>query len=111
MLSILAYVSGPLYVLLGKYLFKSFTHFLIGLLVFLVWSPVSSLYILEINIGFMFEYNWRIFVKNSGMAHIMGINILGNDKLEETLKLMWFLALLCKYVCMYKCVHVCVRTQ
>ena len=33
---------------LEKGLFKSFAHFLIGLLVFLEWSHVSSLYILEI---------------------------------------------------------------
>ena len=32
-----------------KCLFKSFAHFLIGLLVFLEWSHVSSLYILEIK--------------------------------------------------------------
>ena len=32
-----------------KYLFKSFAHFLIGLLFSLVWSHVSSLYILEIK--------------------------------------------------------------
>ena len=32
-----------------KCLFKSFAHFLIGLFVFLVWSHVSSLYILEIK--------------------------------------------------------------
>ena len=34
---------------LDKYLFKSFAHFLIGLFVFLEWSHVSSLYILEIK--------------------------------------------------------------
>ena len=34
---------------LEKYLFKSFAHCLIGLLVFLEWSHVSSLYILEIK--------------------------------------------------------------
>ena len=34
---------------LEKCLFKAFAHFLIGLLVFLEWSHVSSLYILEIK--------------------------------------------------------------
>ena len=34
---------------LGNYLFRSFSHFLIGLFVFLVLSCVSCLYILEIN--------------------------------------------------------------
>ena len=34
---------------LEKYLFKSFAHFFIGLFVFLEWSHVSSLYILEIR--------------------------------------------------------------
>ena len=34
---------------LEKCLFKSFVHFLIGLLVFLQWSHVNSLYILEIK--------------------------------------------------------------
>ena len=34
---------------LEKSLFKSFAHFLIGLFVFLEWSRVSSLYILEIK--------------------------------------------------------------
>ena len=32
---------------LEKYLFRSFAHFLFGLLVFLEWSHVNSLYILE----------------------------------------------------------------
>ena len=34
---------------LEKYLFRSFSHFLIGLLVFLVLSCMNFLYILEIN--------------------------------------------------------------
>ena len=36
---------------LEKCLFKSFEHFLIGLLVFFEWSRVSSLYILEIKLS------------------------------------------------------------
>ena len=34
---------------LEKYLFRSFSHFLIGLFVFLVLSRISCLYMLEIN--------------------------------------------------------------
>ena len=34
---------------LEKHLFRSFAHFLIGFFVFLVWSHVSSLHILEIK--------------------------------------------------------------
>ena len=34
---------------LQKYLFRSFSHFLIGLFVFLALSCISCLYILEIN--------------------------------------------------------------
>ena len=34
---------------LEKYLFRSFSHFLIGLLVFLALNYMSCLYILEIN--------------------------------------------------------------
>ena len=40
---------GPLYVLLGEVSVQVFAHFLIGLFVFLVWSHVSSLYVLEIK--------------------------------------------------------------
>ena len=39
---------GPLYVFLGE-VSKSFANFLTGLLVFLEWSCVSSLYILEMK--------------------------------------------------------------
>ena len=51
-----------------KCLFKSFAHFLVVLFVFLEWSPVSSLYILEIKplseviIGkCVFPYGWFHF--------------------------------------------------
>ena len=47
---------------LEKYLLKSFAHFLIGLFVFLEWSHVSSLYILEIRPSL---YGQLIFDKGS----------------------------------------------
>ena len=40
---------GPLYVFLGEVSVQIFADFLIGLFVFLEWSCVSSLYILEIR--------------------------------------------------------------
>ena len=40
---------GPLYVLLGEVSVQVFAYFLIGFFVFLVWSCVSSLHILEIR--------------------------------------------------------------
>ena len=40
---------GPLYVLFGEMCVQVFCPFLIGLFVFLVWSCVSSLHILEIK--------------------------------------------------------------
>ena len=40
---------GPLYDFLGEVSVRSFAHILIELLLFLVWSHVSSLYILEIR--------------------------------------------------------------
>ena len=43
---------------LKKFLFKPFAHFLIGMFVFLEWSYVSSLYIMEINP--CASYHWQI---------------------------------------------------
>ena len=40
---------GPLYVLLGEVSVQVLCSFLIGLFVFLVWSHISSLHILEIK--------------------------------------------------------------
>ena len=42
---------------LKKFLFRSFSHFLIGLFVFLVLSCMSCLYILEINPLSVFSYS------------------------------------------------------
>ena len=45
-----------------KCLFRSFSHFLIGLFVFLVLNCMSCLYILEINP--MLLFHWQIFSPN-----------------------------------------------
>ena len=52
---------------LEKYLFRSYIHFLIGFFVFLEWSRVSSLHILEIrplsevSLANMFSHTWFSF--------------------------------------------------
>ena len=41
--------DSHLYIFFGESLFRSFSHFLIGLFVYLVLSSMNSLYILEVN--------------------------------------------------------------
>ena len=48
---------------LEKCLFKSFAHFLIGFFVFLEWSRVSSLYILEIEPCPRYHWNICFFIQ------------------------------------------------
>ena len=78
MLSIFTYVSGPLYVFHGK-LYRYFVRFLIVSFVFLVWSHVSSLYILDIktlsklslkNIFFPFHFD-DVFFSHTEIFNLM----------------------------------------
>ena len=68
MLRIFSYVSGPSVCLLGEGSVQMLCPFLIGLFVFLEWSRVSSLYILEIKplskislANMYFPYSWFPF--------------------------------------------------
>ena len=76
---------GPLYVLLGEVSVQVFAHFLIGLFVFLEWSCVSSLYILEIK-PFSEVSLANMFSHTVGSLLILLMFSLAGQKLSNLMK-------------------------
>ena len=68
----------PLYVLLGEVSVQVFAHLLIGLFVFLEWSCVGSLYILEIKP--LSEYHLQMFSHTVGSLFILMLFSLDMQK-------------------------------
>ena len=66
---------------LGKCLFRSFPHFLIGLIVYLVLSCMSCLYILEINPLSVVSFA-VIFSHSEGSFHLVWTNTI-NELLQK----------------------------
>ena len=81
---------GHLYTSLGKCLFRSFAHFSVGLLVFLLLSCISCLYILEIKPLSVASFE-TIFSHSVSCLSVFFLVSLAVQKLVSLLRSHWFI--------------------
>ena len=75
---------------LGKYLFKSFAHFSIGLLAFLLLSCINCLYILEIKPLSVASFE-TIFSHSTSFLFVFFLVSFAMQKLVSLIRSHWFI--------------------